>query len=69
MPDDPPLRSELVVQIVRSALAALATGFGRLLTILGEVARIVLCAAAAVAVLTALAAGFGCSFPIIREVA
>jgi hypothetical protein len=54
---------------VRSALAALATGHGRSLAILGEVARIVLGAATAVAMLTAFAAGFSCPLPVIREVA
>src|SRR5206468_329317 len=69
LPDDPPTRSVFADQPMRSALATLATSLGCTLTILGEVAPIVLGAATAMAVLTTLPAGFGCPFPIMREVA
>jgi hypothetical protein len=54
---------------MRSALAAFATGLRHPLTILGEVARIVLGTAAATAVLAALSAGCGGPFAVIRKVA
>jgi hypothetical protein len=53
----------------RSALTALPAGFGGALAILGEVARIVLCTAAAVAVLAALAPGLGRALAVIGEIA
>jgi hypothetical protein len=55
--------------MIALVLATFAAGFSCAFAILGKVARIVLGAAAAVAVLTALAAGFGCTFAVIGEVA
>jgi len=53
----------------KSVLATLPAGLGCTLAILGEVARIVLRSAAAVAMLAALAPGFSRALTVIGEVA
>jgi hypothetical protein len=49
-------------------LTSLAAGFNGTLAILGEVARVVFGAAAAVAVLAAPASGLGCAYRIVGEI-